>query len=72
MNNTEQTSKIKMMKIPDKGLKDVILFLIYPAFIFYLSSFTMYDDLFKCRPLAVLVNILFYELLLVILFCILN
>ena len=55
-----------------EGIRDAVIFLCYPVVFFFLASLTMFDDIFKIRWKTMAVNILFYELLLFLLFCIFN
>ncbi len=53
-------------------IKDVVIFVLYPAVLFFLSAFTMYDDFLDFKWKTMIVNILIYEILLFFLFCLFN
>ncbi len=53
-------------------IKDIVVFLVYPVFFFYLNALTMSDSFWETRFKTELVNILFYAVLLVLLFMLFN
>ncbi len=61
------------MQINSKaGIADTVLFIIYPVLTYFLSSYAMYEKFWGENPKTAAANILFFEILLFFLFCIVN